>query len=145
MFPPWGFLMQFPKGMLNSGMELLIIGLERLNLLNFSQPYLLGWQHKKWTDGFIAQKNGHSKWITNEKSRNAVHQLRSSCDAILVGNNTVTKDNPKLTSHGVGKNPKILLFKGFKNEKSKINVLENVKSRSLKPHIIIIHFNSYIP
>lgn len=76
-------------------------------------------------DGFIAQKNGHSKWITNEKSRNAVHQLRSSCDAILVGNNTVTKDNPKLTSHGVGKNPKILLFKGFKNEKSKINVLEN--------------------
>ena len=62
-------------------------------------------------DGFIAQKNGYSKWITNEKSRNAVHQLRSSCDAILVGNNTVTKDNPKLTSHGVGKKSKNFIIR----------------------------------
>ena len=70
-------------------------------------------------DGFIAQKNGHSKWITNEKSRNAVHQLRSSCDAILVGNNTVTKDNPKLTSHGVERIQKFYYSKALKMKSQK--------------------------
>ncbi len=74
-------------------------------------------------DGFIAQKNGDSQWITNEESRHSVHQLRSSCDAILVGNNTVRKDNPYLTSHGVGKDPVIVLLDSFENEGSKSKVL----------------------
>lgn len=61
-------------------------------------------------DGFIAEKNGTSKWITNAKSRKSVHTLRANCDAILVGNRTIEYDNPSLTSHGVGKDPKIILF-----------------------------------
>ena len=58
------------------------------------RPYVILKLRLRWMASL--HKNGHSKWITNEKSRNAVHQLRSSCDAILVGNNTVTRDNPKL-------------------------------------------------
>ena len=75
-------------------------------------------------DGFIAEKDGESKWITNEYSRNSVHHLRSSCDAILVGNNTVKMDDPFLTSHGVGKDPIIILFDNFKRTKPKANVLK---------------------
>ncbi|MDD2523237.1 MAG: bifunctional diaminohydroxyphosphoribosylaminopyrimidine deaminase/5-amino-6-(5-phosphoribosylamino)uracil reductase RibD [Endomicrobiaceae bacterium] len=56
-------------------------------------------------DGKIATSKGDSKWITNEKSRNFVHQIRTQYDAILVGTNTVLKDNPVLSSHNKGKNP----------------------------------------
>lgn len=48
-------------------------------------------------DGKIATKTGESQWISNAKSRAYVHILRSQYDAILVGAETVIKDNPKLT------------------------------------------------
>lgn len=50
-------------------------------------------------DGKIATASGHSKWITCQESRTYVHQLRSACDAVIVGSNTVLVDNPYLTSH----------------------------------------------
>lgn len=56
-------------------------------------------------DGKIATVSGDSKWISSEKSRKWVHQLRSQFDGILVGVNTIIKDNPILSSHGMGKNP----------------------------------------
>ncbi|MFC1884732.1 bifunctional diaminohydroxyphosphoribosylaminopyrimidine deaminase/5-amino-6-(5-phosphoribosylamino)uracil reductase RibD [Thermodesulfobacteriota bacterium] len=49
-------------------------------------------------DGYTATAKGHSKWITNEKSRQFVHRLRDRADAVLVGVGTVISDNPKLTS-----------------------------------------------
>ena len=48
-------------------------------------------------DGRIALGNGKSKWITNERSRIYAHRLRANHDAIIVGTNTVLKDNPQLT------------------------------------------------
>ena len=47
-------------------------------------------------DGKIATAKGESKWITGEKARNLVHELRNEVDAVLVGINTVKKDNPSL-------------------------------------------------
>ncbi|HAP32322.1 MAG TPA: bifunctional diaminohydroxyphosphoribosylaminopyrimidine deaminase/5-amino-6-(5-phosphoribosylamino)uracil reductase RibD, partial [Firmicutes bacterium] len=47
-------------------------------------------------DGKIATSDGRSRWITGEKSRNFVHRLRSKCDGIMVGINTVLQDNPNL-------------------------------------------------
>lgn len=52
-------------------------------------------------DGKIATANGDSKWITNEIARENARQLRGQYQAILVGANTVIKDNPHL---GVGNN-----------------------------------------
>ena len=50
-------------------------------------------------DGKIATSKGHSNWITNIAARKQVHQLRTACDAVIVGGNTVRQDNPHLTSH----------------------------------------------
>lgn len=47
-------------------------------------------------DGKIATFRGESKWITSEKSRTIGKGLRYKVDAILVGVNTVLKDNPEL-------------------------------------------------
>lgn len=54
-------------------------------------------------DGKIATKTGDSKWITNQKARNFARKLRSEYQAILVGINTVLKDNPHLGSRIKGK------------------------------------------
>jgi diaminohydroxyphosphoribosylaminopyrimidine deaminase/5-amino-6-(5-phosphoribosylamino)uracil reductase len=49
-------------------------------------------------DGRIATKSGDSKWVTGEAAREFVHRLRHAVDAIMVGINTVEKDNPSLTT-----------------------------------------------
>lgn len=49
-------------------------------------------------DGKIAIASGKSQWITGEKAREEGHRLRDHHDAILVGINTVLKDNPSLTT-----------------------------------------------
>jgi diaminohydroxyphosphoribosylaminopyrimidine deaminase/5-amino-6-(5-phosphoribosylamino)uracil reductase len=54
----------------------------------------------KWAmslDGKIATVSGDSRWISGEKSRNLVHKLRADMDAIVVGVNTVIRDDPLLT------------------------------------------------
>ncbi|MBD3426071.1 MAG: bifunctional diaminohydroxyphosphoribosylaminopyrimidine deaminase/5-amino-6-(5-phosphoribosylamino)uracil reductase RibD [Candidatus Omnitrophica bacterium] len=47
-------------------------------------------------DGKIAARDGSSKWISGEDSRNYTRKLRPSYDAIMVGANTVVKDDPYL-------------------------------------------------
>ena len=70
------------------------------NLNNFSYGVL------KWAmsiDGKLGLKNGESKWITSQKSRSLVHKLRADFDAIIIGGNTLRKDNPLLTTRGLKK------------------------------------------
>ena len=57
----------------------------------------------KWAmslDGRTALPNGSSQWISSPPARVWVHQLRSRCDAVVVGGGTVRADNPLLTSRG---------------------------------------------
>lgn len=56
-------------------------------------------------DGKIATKSGDSKWITSDKSLNFSHRIRKNYDAIMVGVNTVLRDNPRLNSWFSEKHP----------------------------------------
>ncbi|MEJ2634545.1 MAG: bifunctional diaminohydroxyphosphoribosylaminopyrimidine deaminase/5-amino-6-(5-phosphoribosylamino)uracil reductase RibD [Calditrichia bacterium] len=57
-------------------------------------------------DGRIATSNGNSRWITNGNALQRVHWMRSEYDVVLVGVNTVVKDDPSLTVRLVpGRNP----------------------------------------
>lgn len=47
-------------------------------------------------DGKIADKEGNPQYLTSEASLKKVHKLRRTVSAILVGINTVLKDNPHL-------------------------------------------------
>jgi len=49
-------------------------------------------------DGKIATKTRDSKWITNEKSRAYVHELRNQYMAIMAGVNTIITDDSKLNT-----------------------------------------------
>jgi len=49
-------------------------------------------------DGKIATSTGDSKWISNEISRNHVHEIRHKVSAIMVGIGTVLADDPMLTT-----------------------------------------------
>lgn len=49
-------------------------------------------------DGRIATRSGNSKWVTGPASRSFVHRIRHSVDGIMVGVQTVIKDDPSLTT-----------------------------------------------
>jgi len=69
-------------------------------------------------DGKIATNSMDSKWITTDASRDYSHTLRSEMDAVLVGVNTIIRDNPILTSRKNKSPIKIVLD-------SKLRVPEN--------------------
>ena len=75
-------------------------------------PYLkrtrtgVPWVIAKWAmtiDGSIASATGDSQWISNEKSRKRVHDLRRRVDAVMVGIGTALADDPMLNPRPAGK------------------------------------------
>jgi diaminohydroxyphosphoribosylaminopyrimidine deaminase/5-amino-6-(5-phosphoribosylamino)uracil reductase len=72
-----------------------------LKLIRTGRPWIIA----KWAmslDGKLATRAGESRWISNEKSRAVVHQLRGRVDAILVGRGTADRDDPLLTARPPG-------------------------------------------
>ncbi len=60
------------------------------------QPYVIA----KWAqsiDGKIATRSGDSKWISSEPARKWTHRVRGRVDGIIVGSETVLRDDPELT------------------------------------------------
>jgi len=108
---------------------------EYINHIKNVKPYILI-KSAVSLDGKIATYTGDSKWISNEKSRKFVHKLRTQFDAILVGTNTVLKDNPMLSSRGYGKNPIRIIL----DEKLKIPSNYNVVDGTI-PTIILYDEN----
>ena len=65
--------------------------------INTGLPYVTA-KFAMSLDGKIASRTGHSKWVTGPKSRERVQEIRRVSDAVMVGVNTVVKDDPKLTA-----------------------------------------------
>lgn len=53
-------------------------------------------------DGKIAASSGHSAWVSSKDSRQIVFATRSRSDAVIVGGQTVRRDNPRLTTRREG-------------------------------------------
>jgi diaminohydroxyphosphoribosylaminopyrimidine deaminase/5-amino-6-(5-phosphoribosylamino)uracil reductase len=96
--------------------------------LNKKRPYIiLKWAETK--DGFIAPSTKGKKepvWITNTYSRQLVHKWRTEEQAILVGTNTVTEDNPSLTVRDwKGENPIRIVLDKVSKLRSDLNVFND--------------------
>jgi diaminohydroxyphosphoribosylaminopyrimidine deaminase/5-amino-6-(5-phosphoribosylamino)uracil reductase len=60
------------------------------------RPFVV-WKVAATLDGRVAAADGTSRWITGEEARAAVHRLRATCDAVVVGSGTALTDDPQLT------------------------------------------------
>lgn len=97
------------KSLTEAGIEV-VVGVEEEACRQLNEAFIYRVVHKKplgilkyamTLDGKIAATSGHSAWVTGEAARHYVHQLRATCDAVIIGGNTVRQDNPHLTTHGV--------------------------------------------
>ncbi len=60
------------------------------------RPFVV-WKVAATLDGRVAAADGSSRWITGVAARAAVHRLRATCDAVVVGSGTALTDDPQLT------------------------------------------------
>lgn len=86
-------------------------------------------------DGKIATKTGDSE-MSSRQDKIRVHRLRARSDAILVGKNTIQKDNPLLTvRHTKGKNPTRIVL----DSRAEISTSSRIiKTSRLVPTIIAV-------
>ncbi len=78
-------------------------------------------------DGKIATKTGDSK-LSSKQDKVRIHKLRSKVDAILVGLNTVKRDDPLLTvRYTQGKNPLRIILDSKANIDQKSQIIKTCK------------------
>ncbi len=77
--------------------ELAVLNQSFIKYITKKMPFVVA-KTAQTLDGKIATAVGQSKWITSEASRKLAHDYRNQFDAILVGINTVLKDNPALNA-----------------------------------------------
>lgn len=83
-------------------------------------------------DGKIGTITGDSVWITEPEARTHVHKLRSACDAVIVGGNTVRQDNPRLTTHQVDtRNPLRVVMSRTLNLPEEANLWQTTQAATL--------------
>lgn len=73
--------------------------------INTRIPFVVA-KYAMTIDGKIATTTGHSRWISCEETLIFAHQLRAKYDAVLIGADTLRKDDPELNVRlAEGKNP----------------------------------------
>lgn len=93
-------------------------------------------------DGKIATRNFDSRWVTGRAARDFSRKLRGEFDAIMMGVNTVIKDDPRLS--GTAKNIKIIVDTRLKTplkarifDEGKVIIVTNKKITDSKAERLI--------
>lgn len=89
--------------------EAMLLNKPYIKLITTRMPYVTV-KIAESLDGKIATRTGDSKWISCESSRRYVHKLRRSADAVMVGVNTLIRDDPMLLSNAAGKRQPIRII-----------------------------------
>ena len=116
-------------------------------LLTKNDNFLIG-QIGQSLDGKIALNNGNSHYINEKESILYLHCLRAVCDGVLVGVNTVIKDNPLLTTRKIkGSSPIRLIidpslklsnkYKIFKDNNQNIIFTNSNKQKKINNTLIV--------
>ena len=116
-------------------------------LLTKNDNFLIG-QIGQSLDGKIALNNGNSHYINEKESILYLHCLRAVCDGVLVGVNTVIKDNPLLTTRKIkGSSPVRLIidpslklsnkYKIFKDNNQNIIFTNSNKQKKISNTLIV--------
>ncbi|MAJ24482.1 MAG: riboflavin biosynthesis protein RibD [Rickettsiales bacterium] len=124
--------------LISNGIEVVIKKTTLKNFLfNFSQLCLYTEKRPmialKMATSLDSKITNKRKWITSSFSRSHVHQIRSFYDAVLVGTNTMTLDNPSLNIRVKGNmqsNYRIIFDKNLRI-KLDSNLLKNIKKNPL--------------
>jgi diaminohydroxyphosphoribosylaminopyrimidine deaminase / 5-amino-6-(5-phosphoribosylamino)uracil reductase len=87
-------------------------------------------------DGKIATRTGDSRWITGERSRARVHDLRRDYDAILIGTGTAAADDPLLTDRS-GKNRRRPLVRVLLDENVNLSMTSQLASTARETPVLL--------
>ncbi|MEK6972724.1 MAG: bifunctional diaminohydroxyphosphoribosylaminopyrimidine deaminase/5-amino-6-(5-phosphoribosylamino)uracil reductase RibD [archaeon] len=126
------------KELENAGIKIKV-GLCRKEAEELNKEYIIWMKTKKpyvllkiaiTKNGKITWGDGKGRKITGKESQKKVHELRNKCNALLVGINTVLKDNPKLNCRlKTGRDPiKIILDPELKTPKNAKLFKSNAKT-----------------
>ncbi|MEW6748164.1 MAG: bifunctional diaminohydroxyphosphoribosylaminopyrimidine deaminase/5-amino-6-(5-phosphoribosylamino)uracil reductase RibD [Candidatus Micrarchaeota archaeon] len=105
--------------------------LNKTYIANISKKPFVAIKAAMSADGKTATRTGDSKWISDEKSREFVHRMRTEYDAVMVGANTVRCDDPALTSHGKGRDPYRIIIDGRLSIPERSGVLKNKDGKTI--------------
>lgn len=85
-------------------------------------------------DGQIATATGASRYITGQENLEHLHRLRALCDAIVVGAETVDRDDPQLTTRLVhGDNPARVVI----DPRLRVSTARQVYSSGVAPTFVV--------
>jgi GTP cyclohydrolase II len=75
--------------------------LDRYGSLVAAGPTITIAQLAQSVDGFIASRTGDANYVSGAEDREHLHRLRALVDAVVVGAQTITADDPQLTTRTV--------------------------------------------
>jgi diaminohydroxyphosphoribosylaminopyrimidine deaminase/5-amino-6-(5-phosphoribosylamino)uracil reductase len=105
--------------------------LDKRYISNISKKPFIAIKMAMSADGKTATRTNDSKWISCEKSRDLVHEMRAGSDAVMVGAGTIRSDDPSLTSHGKGDDPYRIIVDGALGIPMDAHVLENKDRKTI--------------
>jgi len=114
------------------------IGVLRDKCLDLIEPFLI-WQKKAFVLFKLAQtsnaqistpKNGG--YLSSKESLKSVHQMRSVCDTLLIGGNTVRTDRPTLDCRFTDSNPPNIKIYSKEDNFDREIPLFNISNREVK-------------